>query len=103
MDVLVADLDEQRAGVGEQLAGEHGSLVDAVEVGVDAVAVAVAECPQRQRVADGHAVELLRGLQLLGGGLEVGLEAHAVRRVEVDHLHLAGHAVLGDERLHHGC
>ena len=97
MDVDVADLDEQRAAVGEQLAGQHGSFVDAVEVRVDAVAVAVAEGSQRHGVADGQAVELLGGFELGDRGLEVGLEVLSVGRVEVDHLHLAAQAVLGEQ------
>jgi len=101
VDVDVADLDEQRAGVGEQFSGQHGSFVDAVEVRVDAVAVAVSEGSQRHGVADGQAVELLGGFELGDRGLEVGLEVLAIRRVEVDHLDLVAQAVLGEQRLHH--
>ena len=101
MDVVVAYLDEQRAGFGQELSEQHQAFVDLVEVAVDAVAVGVAEGAQRVGVAHGHAAGVVLRFQTVGGGHEVGLEADAVGRVEVDHLHPPGEAVAGDEALHH--
>ncbi len=38
---------------------------------------------------------------LVDEGLEVGAVLDAVGRVDVDHLHLAGHALLLQQRVHH--
>ena len=43
MDILIADLDEDRAGFGEQVAGDGEAVAQVGEVGVDAIAPGVAE------------------------------------------------------------
>ena len=58
MDVFVANLDEDRAGVGEQVAGDGQAVAQIGQVGVDAVAPGVAE-----------------GFDLLGLAADVGLPA----------------------------
>lgn len=43
MDVFITNLDEDGAGIGEQVAGHGEAVAEAGEVGVDAVAPGIAE------------------------------------------------------------
>ena len=43
----------------------------------------------------------IKFVAFVGEGLEVGAVVDAVRRVEVDHLHLPGHALFLQQRVHH--
>ena len=89
MDVFVADLDEDAAAVGEQVAGDGEAVAEVSEVAVDAVAPGVAEGFDLFGFAGdvfGFAVfDVAAG----GGPLEVGIELDAVRRVKIDALHTA--------------
>ena len=43
VDIFIADLHEDRAGIGEQIAGDGEAVAKVGEIGVDAVAPGVAE------------------------------------------------------------
>ena len=101
MDVLVANLHEDRAALGQQVA-RHGQPVAQIsQVGVDAVAPGVSKSLHLLGLAGD-----VRGLAVLhvtagGGPLEVGVEADAVGRVDIDALHLAAQALALRQRCHH--
>ena len=89
MDILIADLHEDGAGIGQQIAGDGQPIAQVGQVGVDAVAPGVAEGLDLLRLA-GDVVGLAVLHVAAGGGpLEVAVELDAVGRVDVDALHLA--------------
>jgi hypothetical protein len=86
---------------GQQIPGDRQSIAQVGQVGVDAVAPGVAERLDLLRLAGD-----VLGLAVLhvaagGGPLEVGVEFDAVRRVDVDALHLAAQALALGQRRHH--
>ena len=99
--ILVADLDEDTAALGQQVARHRQAVAQVGEVGVDAVAPGVAEGL--------HLFGLARqvvGLAVLhvaagGGPLEVGVELDAIGRVDVDALHLALQPLALGQARHH--
>ena len=89
MDIFIADLHEDGAGIGEEIAGDGEAIPQVGEVAVDAVAPGVAEGFDLLGLA-GDVVGLAVLHVAAGGGpLEVAVELDAVGRVEVDALHLA--------------
>ncbi len=46
-------------------------------------------------------VGAVRHVALAHEGLEIAAELHAIGRVDVDHLHLAGHVLVLQKRVHH--
>ncbi len=89
MDIFIADLHEDGAGIGEEIAGDGEPVAQVGEVAVDAVAPGVAEGFDLLGLA-GDVVGLAVLHVAAGGGpLEVAVELDAVGRVEVDALHLA--------------
>ena len=93
MDIFIADLHEDGAGIGEQIAGDGEPVAQVGEVAVDAVAPGVAEGFDLLGLA-GDVVGLAVLHVAAGGGpLEVAVELDAVGRVEVDALHLAAQAL----------
>jgi hypothetical protein len=100
MHIFITDLDEDGAGVGEQVAGNGETVAEVGEVGMDAVTPGVAEGFDLLRFA-GDVVGLAVGYVAAGGGpLEVGVELDAVGRIEVDALDLAAQALALGERGH---
>ena len=101
MDILIADLHEDGAGLGEQIAGDGEPVAQVGEVAVDAVAPGVAEGFDLLRLA-GDVVGLAVLHVAAGRGpLEVAVELDAVGRVEVDALHLAAQALALGQARHH--
>ena len=86
MDIFIADLDEDGAGVGEEVPSEDESVAEVGEVGVDAIAPGVAEGFDLLGFA-GDVIGLAV-LDVAGGGgpLEVGVELDAVGWIEVEAL-----------------
>ena len=100
MHIFVADLDEDGAGVGEQIAGDGEAVAKVGEVGVDAVAPGVAEGFDLFGLAGDVVGVAVLDVAAGGGPLEVGVELDAVGRVEVDALDLAAQALaLGEEAM----
>ena len=89
MDILVADLHEYGAGVGQQVAGHGEAVAQVGQVGVDAVAPSVPESPDLLRLAGDVGGVAVPHVAAGGGPLEVGVEADAVGRVDVDALDLS--------------
>ena len=89
MHILIANLDKDRARLGQQIAGDGEAVAQVGEVGVDAIAPGIAEGAHLFRFA-GDMVSLPI-LDIAAGGrpLEVGVELNAVGRVEVDRLDLS--------------
>jgi hypothetical protein len=90
--ILIADLHEDRAGLGEQIAGDGQPVAQVGEVAVDAVAPGVAERFDLLRLARDVVGLAVLHVAAGGGPLEVAVELDAVGRVEVDALHLAAQA-----------
>ena len=99
MDVLVADLDEDRARLGEQVARDRQPVAQVGEVAVDAVAPGVAERLDLLGLArDVRGVAVLH-VAARRRPLEVAVELDPVRRVDVDALHLPAEPLaLGEAR-----
>ena len=93
MDIFIADLHEDGAGIGEEIAGDGEPIPQVGEVAVDAVAPGVAEGFDLLGLA-GDVVGLAVLHVAAGGGpLEVAVELDAVGRVEVDALHTPAQAL----------
>ena len=101
MDVLIADLHEDRAGLGEQIAGDGEPVAQVGQVAVDAVAPGVAERLDLLRLAGDVVGVAVLHVAAGGGPLEVAVELDAVGRVEVDALHLAAQALALGQAGHH--
>ena len=89
MDVFVADLHEDGAGVGQQISGHGEAVAQVGQVGVNAVAPGVAEGLDLLGFAGDVVAVAVAHVAAGGGPLEVGVELDAVGRVDVDALHLA--------------
>ncbi len=89
MDIFIADLHEDGAGIGEEIAGDGEAVAQVGEVAVDAVAPGVAEGFDLLGLAGDVVGPAVLHVAAGGGPLEVAVELDAVRRVEVDALHLA--------------
>jgi hypothetical protein len=101
VDIFIADLHEDGAGIGEEIARDSEPIPQVGEVAVDAVAPGVAEGFDLLRLA-GDVVGLAVLHVAAGGGpLEVAVELDAVGRVEVDALHLAAQALALGQAGHH--
>ena len=93
VDIFIADLHEDGAGIGEEIAGDGEPIPQVGEVAVDAVAPGVAEGFDLLGLA-GDVVGLAVLHVAAGGGpLEVAVELDAVGRVEVDALHAPAQAL----------
>jgi len=101
VDVLIADLHENAAALGEQLPRQQQAVAQVGEVGVDAQLPSVPEGADLLRLGGQVRVLAVLHIALVDEGLEVRAVLDAVGRVEVDHLHLASHALLLQQRVHH--
>ena len=101
MDVLVPDLHEDRAALGQQLPRHRQPIAEVREVGVDPVPPCVPKRLHLLRLT-GDVLRLAVLHVATGGGpLEVRVELDAVGRVEVDALHLAAKPFALRQRRHH--
>ena len=101
MHVLVADLDEDGAAVGQEIAGHGQAVAQVGEVGVDAVPPSIPECLHLLRFAGDVLGLAVPHVAAPRGPLEVGVELDAVGRVDVDALDLAAQPLALGERGHH--
>ena len=101
VDVPVADLDEDRSRIGEQVADGGQAVAQVAEVGVDALAPSVAEGAHLLRLARDVLRPAVPHVAAGGRPLEVGVEADPVRRVHVDALHLLAQPLPLRQRGHH--
>ena len=100
MHILVPDLHEDAAALGEQVAGGGEAVAEVGEVAVDAQLPGVAEGLDLLRLA-GQVLGLgVLDVALAGAHLPVAAELDAVGRVEVDALHLAAQPFLLGETGH---
>ena len=100
VQVLVADLHEDAAGVAEQLAGHRQAVAQVGEIGVDAERPGVAVRLDHLRLA-GQVLLPVLDVALAELRLKVGGEPDAVGRIDVDHLHLAGQVLAVGQARHH--
>ena len=101
MHVLVADLDEDAAALGQQLAGDGQAVTQVAQVGMDAELPGVAEGLDLLRLAGGILRLAVLDVPLAGADLPVGAELDTVGRVEVDRLDLALQSLLLGQAGHH--
>ena len=78
LHIVIADLDEDRAGVGEEVAGDGEAVAQVGEVAVDAVAPGVAEGFDLLGLAGGVFGLAVLDVALAGADLPVGAELDAV-------------------------
>ena len=89
MNVLITDLHEDGAGLGEQIACDGKAITQVGEVAVDAVAPGVPKRLHLLRLSGDVGGPAVLDVAAGGGPLEVAVELDAVGRVEVDALNLA--------------
>src|SRR5206468_4248607 len=96
---VVADLHEDQAAVGEEVAGDGQAVAQIGQVGVDAVAPGVAEGFDLLGLAGDVVLVAVLDVAARRRPLEIRIEADAVGRVDVDALHLAAQPLaLGEAR-----
>jgi len=100
MHVLISDLDEDGAGVGQQVARDFEPISEIAEVGVHAVAPGVAEGLDLLRLARDVLAPAVAHIAAGRRPLEVGVELDSVGRVEVDALHLSAQTLALGQRGH---
>ena len=100
VQVLVADLDEDAAAGGEEIAGEKEPIAQIGQVGMQAEFPGIPIGLDHFRFARHVLVVIMGDIALADEGLEVAAELHAVGRVHVDHLHLATEPFIVQERVH---
>ena len=93
MDIFIANLHEDGAGIGEEIAGDGEAVAEVGKVTMDAVAPGVAEGFDLLGLAGDVVGVAVLDVAAGGGPLEVAVELDAVGRVEVDALHLAAQAL----------
>src|SRR5262245_16848008 len=99
VDIFITDLHEDRTRLGEQIARYSEPIAQVRQVAVDTVAPCVAEGLHLLRLA--RDMRRVAVLHVAAGRapLEVGVELDAVRRVEIDALHLPAQTLtLGETR-----
>ena len=101
MHVLVADLHEDAATLGQQFPHQQQAVAQVGEVGVDAQLPGVAESADLLRLGGQVLVLAVLHVALVHERLKVGAVLDAVGGIDVDHLHLARHALLFQKRVHH--
>ena len=101
MNVLVADLDEARARLGQQLARDEQPVAQVGQVGVDPEFPGVAERLDLLGLARSVLELAVLDVAIARGHLPVRAELDAVGRVDVDHLDLAAQLLPLGERRHH--
>jgi len=100
VQVLVVDLDEDGAAFGEKFPAQKQPVAQVGQVRVNAERPGVAVGFDLLRLV-GDVFVLVLHVAAVNAGLEVAGVPDAVGRVYVDHLHLARHALLDQERVHH--
>ena len=100
MQVLVADLHEDAAGIRQQFPRHRQPVAQIGQVAVDAAHPSIPIGFDHLRLARQILLPILH-VALAKIGLEVGAKADAVGRIEVDHLHLAGQILPPRQTRHH--
>src|ERR1700738_4277877 len=100
MNVLVGDVDEAGAGFVEEFASEEEAVAEISEVGVDAEFPGVAEGADHFWFLGEVFVLAVFDVAMVDAGLEMGAVTDTVRRVDVHHLDLAGHAFFFKKGVH---
>ena len=101
MNILIADLDEDAAAFGEEVARDCEAVAEVGEVGMDAEFPGVAEGADLFGLARGILGLAVLHVALAGADLPVGAEFDAVGRANVNHLDLAFKPFLFSQRCHH--
>src|SRR5206468_9471905 len=101
MQVLLADLHEDRAAGMQEFPREAQTIAQIGQVGVDAELPRVSERADNLRLARQITIATVTNIPLVNERLEVRSVSHAIRWVAVDHLDLLSATLLPEHRLHH--
>src|SRR4051812_30332082 len=100
MDILLANLNDDRARISQQVARGGESLPKICEIAVDAESPSIAvRLDLLGFSSNGRVVRLLRRA-VRDARLKIGVKVDAVGRINVSELHLAGHALPLEETRH---
>lgn len=86
MHVLISDLDKNRAGWGNQVAGDRQAISQVGQIRVNAVPPGVPERFHLLRLARNVLNIAISYVPARGGPLKVGIEPDPVRRIDVNAL-----------------
>ena len=100
MQVLVADLHENAAGIRQQFPRHRQPVAQIGQIAVDAAHPGIPIGFHHLRLPRQILLAILH-VALAEIGLKVGAKADAVGRIEVDHLHLAGQVLPPRQARHH--
>lgn len=93
MYVVLADLDEDRTGLGEQFTAHDESVTQIAEVRIDTKFPSVPIGLYLFRLASRVFRFAVRDIPLARRDLPIRAKRNAVWRVQIDHLHLATHVL----------
>ena len=100
MHILITNLHKHAPAVGQQFPRQQQAVAQIGQVGMDAQFPGVPESFDHLRLLGQVLVLFILHIPLVHKGLEVRAVLDAVGRVDVDHLHLSGHALLLQQGVH---
>jgi hypothetical protein len=101
VQVLIRNLHKHAARLMQQLLRQQQPVAQIGQVGVNTQLPGIPERLDHLRFLGEVGVGPVLDVALVGEGLEVGAVFDTVGRVDVDHLHRTGHALLLQKRVHH--
>jgi len=101
MNSFIRDLHEDRAGFVKEFTRQEQPVAQVAQVGVQAQFPGVAEGFDHFRFGGQVFILAVLHVALVDERLEVRAVFYAVGRVEINHLHLPGHALFFQQRIHH--
>ena len=101
MQIVIGNLHEDGARFGQQFPGQQQPVAQIGQVGMQAQFPGITVSLHHFRLADHFLVLAVGHVALAHEGLEVGAEFHAIRRIDIEHLHLAAQALVLQQRVHH--
>lgn len=101
MHIFIADLDKAGPGFVKEVASKEESVAEIGKVGVDTEFPGVAEGADHFGLLGEVFVLAVFDIAAVDERLEIGPVADAVRRIDVNHLDLPGHAFFFEEGVHY--
>ena len=94
MHILITDLHEHAPALAQQLPGQQQPIPQIGEIRMNAQLPGIPEGPDLLRLAGEVLVLAILHVPLIHKGLEIAAVAYAIGRIDIDHLHPSGHALL---------
>ena len=101
VQVLIRNLHEDRARLGEQITRQQQTVAQIGEVRVQPQLPGIPVSLDHLRLAGQGLVVVVADVALADERLKIGAELHAVGRIDVDHLHLPAEILVVQQRVHH--